>query len=473
MHYDSSPSIWNLSELLTWLDFGFIPDADNTDVENYCSLMGAYEVCSMFRGIVPIVHGPIGCLSSYYSTRIATRLSGKIKPLPFSTCMDKNDVIFGAVEKLENSIKEIDEMYKPRLIVVLTTCVSDMIAEDIQTVIRRLNGKISADIIPMQVGGISCKGFRDGTDQAFKILMNYVYEKSPYKNIKEKNSVNLFLRRVHGKLSDQKDLSEIKRILGVNNISINSVIRVGMTYDELLEIPKAQANITLCYTYGKETMKYMENLFEQKYSQTSYPIGLTGTLDWVKTVSDILGVEDSFSHSNEIKEMRDELQKLKEFLSKTLKEKKMFIWHPGEKALAFIKLATDLELEPILIGFTYFLIKTTRGTIINLINGGYDPKVIIRGHSKLWTEYENNYSYYERPMLFMPKKFWLGNLPCVDIDLFRDQSVGISGLKNIINNVYNCYTKQNTENNSIFDKYIERRYEKVEWNTEIESIVRK
>lgn len=106
MYINSPPSIWKISELLPWSDFNFIDNTDRTDVENYCSFIGAYDICTMFRGVVPIVHGPLSCVSSYYSTRIATRLKDKVKPFPFSTCMDSNDVIFGATEKLAKVIKD-------------------------------------------------------------------------------------------------------------------------------------------------------------------------------------------------------------------------------------------------------------------------------------------------------------------------------------------------------------------------------
>ncbi len=473
MHFDSKPSIWNIRELLTWLDLNFLPNTDNSDVENYCSFIGAYEVFSMFRGIVPIVHGPVGCISSYYSTRIATRLDEKLKPLPFSTCMDNNDVIFGAVEKLEKTIKEVDQLYHPKLIVILTTCVSDMIKEDIDSLTRRLKAEVNADLIYLYSGGISCKGFRDGANDAFRVLMNYIKDKNTSSRRNPK-SVNLFLRRVNGKISDNQDLLEIKRMLAVNGIKVNTVVRVGTTYEELLQIPDAEANISLCYTYGKESMGHLKELFNQPYSTKSYPIGLTGTIQWVKEITGILNLDDRFSNSDEVIEMEKEITKLKAFLSAKLKENKMYIWHPGEKGLAFVKLAVDLGMEPFLIGFTYYLLKATRETIINLMKDGYDPKVIIRGHSNIWLDHENKYILNERPLLLMPKKFWLGNLPCVDIDLFRDNAVGLSGLRNIVKEIYACYCKNNpVDNNSIFDRYFETRFEKIEWSNKIENLIGK
>lgn len=463
MHLNTPLSMWNLSELLTWSDFNFIDNSDQTDVENYCSFIGAYDICTMFRGVVPVVHGPLSCVSSYYSTRIATRLKEKIKPLPFATCMDASDVIFGAAEKLRKVIKDTDQLYHPKLIVILTTCVSDMIAEDVSSLIRKIKDDIDADLLLMTIGGISCKGFREGADYAFKKLMEYVKEKNPMP-AKNHNSINLFLRRINGKLSEENDLNEMIKMLDVNGIKINTVIRLGTSYDELMKIPQAQANVSLCFTYGKEVMKYMQDIFCQQYSSVSYPIGISGTKKWVNNITQILGLKDKFSVSPEVREAEIKFEKLKTFLADKVKTKQMFIWHAGEKALAFVKLANDLGLEPVIVGLTYHLLKINRETIISLLDEGYDPKVIIRGYAKLWAKYEKAFSYYERPVMFAPKKLWSGNFPCADIDLFRDCAVGLSGIENIIETIYKCYTRKSLQNFSAFDRYIERLYEEVKWD---------
>ncbi len=469
MHYNQKPSEWNLDELMTWLDLGFIPDTDNTDVENYCSLMGVYDVISMFRGIIPIVHGPLGCVSSYYSTRIATRLKEVIKPIPFCTCMDNMDVVFGAIERLENMIVEVDSLYHPKAICILTTCVAEMITEDVETIKNRLKDRVGADIIYIKSAGISCKGFREGTDDAFKTLIDYIDMKTEAPKVK-KNSVNLFLRRVNGKSVDSKMLAEIEKLLNLNGITLNTVVRVGMSYEELLKIPDAEGNISLCYTYGKEAMKYLEQKFEQKFLIGSYPIGLSGTFEWVDDICNMLGVQNKFAFSEEYKQMQEKTAFLKDVIQRHCQVKRLFIWQPGEKGLAFVKVAEDLGLEPVLIGFTYYLLRTTRETIIKMIQSGRNAKAIIRGHSKLWEEYEEEYEFKERPLLVMPKKFWVGNLPCINIDFFRDNIIGLGGLELLHNQIVEMYGGEDTKDISLFDRYFERRYEKVNWCEKIENI---
>lgn len=461
--YDTPPSVWKLSELLGWVDNKFLDDSDKSDIENYCSLAGAYDIISMFKDIVPIVHGPISCINSYYSTRIATRFKNQHKPLPISTDMCHNDIIFGAVNKLEKKLKHVDNSCQPKLIVILSSCVSDMIAENIESLLGRNKDKINADLLYIPIGGIGCKGFREGANIALNKLIEYVKSKIG-DVVPEKGSVNLFLRRVNSKFSDAEDISEMTRLLKINGIKVNTVVKVDSTYDDLMRLPLAEANITFCYTYSAEVMKRMDELFGQKFSHVGYPIGLKATIDWIESISNLLGVPNRLSQHQIVKEVQSEIEELKEFLSTQLKEKKGYIWHPGEKGLSFVKFISEIGLEPIIIGYTYWCIKTNRETIINLKNQGYDPTLIIRGHTKIWKQNENDYKYAERPILFMPKKFWLGNLPCVDMDFFRDSIMGLHGVQKLIKFIFDLLKEENQRPSSIFNRYYERRFPRANWH---------
>lgn len=463
MYYDTPPSIWRFSELLTWSDFGFVDNSEATDVETFCSLMGAYDVCSMFAGVVPIVHGPLSCVSSYYPTRIATRLREKVRPLPLSTCMTENEVIFGAADKLRAMIRETDQQQRPRLIVVLTTCVSEMIAEDVDSVLRSVRQDIGAEVIAIKIGGVSCKGFREGADEAFKALMDHVKAKNP-SPVRKPGSVNLFLRRTHGKASDDHDVGEMTRMLGMNGITVNTVIKIGTSYEELLAVPQAQGNASVCYTYGKEAMKHMSRIFDQPYTRAHHPIGIAASKEWVGEVTRILGLRDQFSGCAEVKAAEAAIEELKKFLAGKMKQKHMYIWHPGAKGLALTKLAYELGLEPRVLGFTYHIVKVNRESIVDLLQSGHDPEVIVRGSQKLWVDIEKVLPYAERPVLFMPKKAWNGNFPTVDVDLVREGVVGLTGFAKLTKRLYECYTTEPKKSYSVFDRYVHRKFETVQFD---------
>ena len=115
-------SCWRLSELREWFDLGFIGVSEAQDVENYCGFIGAYDVLSWFRDVIPLVHGPVGCVASFSATRVQTRAEGQPRPLPYCTALTTQDAIQGGARKLREAILDLDAREHPRLIVVLATC---------------------------------------------------------------------------------------------------------------------------------------------------------------------------------------------------------------------------------------------------------------------------------------------------------------------------------------------------------------
>ena len=74
---------------------------------------------------VIIMHGPHGCC--FRTGRLLE--SDGVRVL--TTAMAENDFILGASEKLENTLKEAYDMFKPEFIGVVGTCASMSIGEDL------------------------------------------------------------------------------------------------------------------------------------------------------------------------------------------------------------------------------------------------------------------------------------------------------------------------------------------------------
>jgi nitrogenase molybdenum-iron protein alpha/beta subunit len=49
-----------------------------------------------------------------------------------TTAMSENDFIFGASDKLEEALREVEELFHPQLVGVVGTCASMIIGEDLR-----------------------------------------------------------------------------------------------------------------------------------------------------------------------------------------------------------------------------------------------------------------------------------------------------------------------------------------------------
>jgi len=109
---------------------------------------------------VVIMHGPHGCCF-----RTGRLLEGDgVRVL--TTAMAENDFIFGASEKLEDTLRKAEEMFKPKLVGIVGTCASMIIGEDLKDAIDKVDTE--AVVLPVESHGGFGEG--DNTEGAIAVL---------------------------------------------------------------------------------------------------------------------------------------------------------------------------------------------------------------------------------------------------------------------------------------------------------------
>ena len=109
---------------------------------------------------VVIMHGPHGCCF-----RTGRLLEGDgVRVL--TTAMAENDFIFGASEKLENTLRKADEMFHPKLVGIVGTCASMIIGEDLKEATQNVDTE--AIVLPVESHGGFGEG--DNTEGAIAVL---------------------------------------------------------------------------------------------------------------------------------------------------------------------------------------------------------------------------------------------------------------------------------------------------------------
>ena len=109
---------------------------------------------------VIILHGPHGCC--FRTGRLLENDGVRV----VTTSMSENDFIFGASEKLEETLIKVDEMFSPKLVGVVGTCVSMIIGEDMKEAVK--NANINAKVITVESHGGLGEG--DNTEGAIAVL---------------------------------------------------------------------------------------------------------------------------------------------------------------------------------------------------------------------------------------------------------------------------------------------------------------
>lgn len=109
---------------------------------------------------VIILHGPHGCC--FRTGRLLENDGVRV----VTTAMSENDFIFGAAEKLEETLREVDKLFHPQLVGVVGTCASMIIGEDMREAVN--NANIPATVLTVESHGGLSEG--DNTEGAIAVL---------------------------------------------------------------------------------------------------------------------------------------------------------------------------------------------------------------------------------------------------------------------------------------------------------------
>ncbi|EKQ53897.1 MAG: putative methanogenesis marker 13 metalloprotein [Methanobacterium sp. Maddingley MBC34] len=109
---------------------------------------------------VIILHGPHGCC--FRTGRLLENDGVRV----VTTAMSENDFIFGASAKLEETLREADELFHPQLVGVVGTCASMIIGEDMKEAVN--NAGIPAKVLTVESHGGLSEG--DNTEGAIAVL---------------------------------------------------------------------------------------------------------------------------------------------------------------------------------------------------------------------------------------------------------------------------------------------------------------
>ncbi|WP_414470068.1 Ni-sirohydrochlorin a,c-diamide reductive cyclase catalytic subunit [Methanobacterium sp. ACI-7] len=109
---------------------------------------------------VIILHGPHGCC--FRTGRLLENDGVRV----VTTAMSENDFIFGASAKLEETLKEVDSMFSPKLVGIVGTCASMIIGEDLKEAVQ--NANIDAKVLAVESHGGLSEG--DNTEGAIAVL---------------------------------------------------------------------------------------------------------------------------------------------------------------------------------------------------------------------------------------------------------------------------------------------------------------
>lgn len=288
------------------------------------------------RDAVLIQHAPIGCGADQVKYNSVFRNALAIRHLPvqnvkvINTNIKETDMVFGALEKLEQSIRDAWNRHHPKAIFIGTSCATGIIGEDIDSVAVKMQEELKIPVIPMYCEGFRSKHWSTGFDATQHGILRQIVNKHPKKQEDLINVINLWGSDV---------FTPILKELGLR---VNYVIDLSKVED-LRQLSEAAATVTFCYTLSSYMAAVLEKNFGVPEIKAPQPYGIAGTDAWIRELARVTHREEKAEVY--IEKEHKKIEKRLSELRKLLKGKKGYVATGSAYAHGLIEVLRELGVE--------------------------------------------------------------------------------------------------------------------------------
>jgi len=329
-----------------------------TATQNACKLCNPLGACLAFRGIencVPFLHGSQGC-----ATYIRRYLISHYKePIDIaSSNFHEETAVFGGSHNLQIGLKNVTEQYKPEVIGVATTCLSETIGDDVPMILREYK-KTHKNGTPLPVmihaSTPSYQGSHiDGFHAAVRATVKELAEAGARQKL-----VNVFPNMV-----SPADLRYLKEILGDFSLPFMLLPDYSQTMDggpwgEYHRIPPGGTSVSAITSAGSATSSiefgstldasksgagYLEEAFGIPRYHFSLPIGIKESDKLFSLLETITGQECPEKYKDERRRLIDAYVDGHKYVF----EKKVIIYGEEDLVIAITAFLREIGMTPLL-----------------------------------------------------------------------------------------------------------------------------
>jgi nitrogenase molybdenum-iron protein beta chain len=264
-----------------------------------CQPIGAMYAALGIHGCLPHSHGSQGCCAYHRST--LTR-HYKEPVMAGTSSFTEGASVFGGQANLLQAIDNIFTIYKPEVIAVHTTCLSETIGDDIPQIARKAgaegkipDGKYVIHVNTPSYVGTHVTGFAGMT----KAMVDYFAES----NGQKLNQINIVPGYVEP--SDMEEIKRIAEMMGVPTVLFPDTSGVlnrpqtgkyemfpkgGVTVEALKSIGDSMATIALGHMASGPAARALDNKCKVPCQILDLPIGFKATDRFVDTLRKTAGI---------------------------------------------------------------------------------------------------------------------------------------------------------------------------------------
>ena len=204
-----------------------------------CAFDGAAIVLMPIADAAHVVHGPIVCAGNSWEGRGVHSTAGDFHRRGFTSDVSELDIVYGAEEKLAQTVREVVAAEHPKAVFVYSTCVTGLTGEDIDKVCCELAAELWLPVVPVHAPGFA--GPKNlGNRIAGEALLEHVIGTAEPVVITPTDIA------IMGEYNVAGDMDLVEPLLRECGIRVLSHITGNATFEEIRYAHRAKLSVVVC-----------------------------------------------------------------------------------------------------------------------------------------------------------------------------------------------------------------------------------
>jgi nitrogenase molybdenum-iron protein beta chain len=292
---------WTTSK--EYQDLNFNREALTINPAKACQPLGAVLCALGFEKTMPYVHGSQGCVA-YFRTYFNRHFKEPVACV--SDSMTEDAAVFGGQKNMMAGLENAKALYKPDIIAVSTTCMAEVIGDDLNAFINNTKkaGHIEQDFPTPYAHTPSFVGSHTtGWDNMFEGMIRYfTLNHMDDKKVGSNGKINLVpgfetylgnYRVIHRMMKemgvDYTLMSDPSEVLDTPADGTFRMYAGGTTQAELKDSPNAIDTLLLQPWQLEKTKKFVQTIWHQPATAINIPMGLEWTDEFLMKISELTG----------------------------------------------------------------------------------------------------------------------------------------------------------------------------------------
>ncbi|MGR9051708.1 MAG: nitrogenase molybdenum-iron protein subunit beta [Gammaproteobacteria bacterium] len=300
---DKIDEVFEWTTTKEYQELNFSREAITINPAKACQPLGAVLCALGFEKTLPYVHGSQGCVA-YFRTYFNRHFKEPVSCV--SDSMTEDAAVFGGQKNMFAGLENAKALYKPDMIAVSTTCMAEVIGDDLNAFIRnaKKEGHVDEDYpVPFAHTPSFVGSHTTGWDNMFEGIARYfTLNYMEGKEVGSNGKIN-FVPGFETYLGNFRVIHRMMKEMGVDYSLLSDPTEVldtpadgefrmysgGTTMDEIKDAPNGFDTIMLQPWQLEKTKKFVQNTWKHDVPKLNIPMGLEWTDEFLMKISEITG----------------------------------------------------------------------------------------------------------------------------------------------------------------------------------------